>query len=91
MPTFPQIGNKVTAKIIGMEGQCTIGMKEGEEYELSIHHCGDFCGYFYHNIFNWINMLQFGGTFPKGDPDIMEWTCPNGNNHLKVQLVREKA
>ncbi len=88
---FPQIGNKVVAKVIDMQGQCTIGMQKGDEFDLSIHKCGNFCGYFYHNIYNWICMLQFDGTFPMGDPDVMEWVCPNHNNQVKIQLRREKG
>ncbi|HDL07164.1 MAG TPA: TIGR04076 family protein [Desulfobacteraceae bacterium] len=90
MPVFPEIGNKVVAKVIDMKGQCTIGLKKDEEYELSVHHCGDFCGYFYHNVFNWVTMLQFGGTFPMGEPDVMEWVCPNSSNSVKIQLIRKK-
>jgi uncharacterized repeat protein (TIGR04076 family) len=88
--TFPQIGNKVVAKVIDTAGNCTIGMQKGDEFELSVHKCGDFCGYFYHNIFNWVTMLQFGGTFPMGDPDVMEWVCPNPRNQVKIQLTRIK-
>ena len=44
--TFPEIGNKVVAKVIGMQNSCSIGMKVGDEFELSVHKCGDFCGYF---------------------------------------------
>ena len=83
--SYPKLGNKVIAKIIDMKGQCSIGMKIGEEYELSIHKCGDFCGYFYHNLFGMITTLQFGGSFP-----VMEWECPNGQNKVKVQLRVEK-
>jgi len=87
--TYPAIGNKVTAKIIETCGECSIGMKVGDEFELSIHKCGDFCGYFYHNIFHWINVLQFGGTFPPfPDKDVMVWECPNSNNRVKVELRR---
>ena len=89
--TFPQIGNKVVAMVIDKAGDCTIGMQKGDEFELSIHKCGDFCGYFYHNIFNWVAMLQFGGTFPMGDPDVMEWVCPNPQNQVKIQLTRIKS
>ncbi|WP_028324695.1 TIGR04076 family protein [Desulfatirhabdium butyrativorans] len=89
--TFPQIGNRVVAKVIDTKDKCTIGMQKGDEFELSIHKCGNFCGYFYHNIFNWVAMLQFGGTFPMGDPDVMEWVCPNSKNQVKVQLKRIKV
>ena len=87
---YPALGNKVIAKVIDVKGKCTIGMQVGDEFELSIHKCGEFCGYFYHNIFNWICMLQFGGTFPLGEPDKMEWVCPNAQNQVKIQLIRKK-
>jgi len=88
---YPAIGNKVTAKIIEIEGQCSIGMKVGDEFELGVHQCGDFCGYFYHNIFQWVNVLQFDGTFPLfPDKDVMVWECPNSKNRVKVELRREK-
>jgi uncharacterized repeat protein (TIGR04076 family) len=43
-PSFPKIGKRVVAKVIETDGDCTIGMKQGDEFELSIHRCGDFCG-----------------------------------------------
>ncbi len=30
--TFPQIGNKVVAKIVEKQGDCTIGMDIGDEF-----------------------------------------------------------
>jgi len=47
-----------------MQRDSTIGMKPGDEFELSLHRCGGFCGYFYHNIPNRTTMLQFGGDSP---------------------------
>ncbi len=88
---FPSIGNKVVAKIIDAKGTCTIGMKPGDEFELSTHKCGDFCGLFYQNIAGWVQVLQLGGTFPMGaDPDVQVWDCPNPQNRLKVELRRIK-
>ncbi|MBL0731300.1 MAG: TIGR04076 family protein [Desulfosarcina sp.] len=88
---YPQIGNKVVAKVIETKGSCTIGMKVGDEFDVSLHKCGDFCGYFFHNIIGWIKILQFGGTFPMGDdPDVQVWTCPNSKNRVKVELRRIK-
>ncbi|MCD6560777.1 MAG: TIGR04076 family protein [Desulfobacteraceae bacterium 4484_190.1] len=88
---YPKIGNKVMAKIIESKGDCSIGMKPGDEFELSLHKCGEFCGFFYHNIYGWIKTLQFGGSFPPGsDSDIIQWTCPNPKNRVKVELRRIK-
>ncbi len=89
--SYPQIGNKVVAKVIDMQSGCTIGMKPGDEFELSLHKCGEFCGYFYHNIMGWVKTLQFGGAFPLGeDPDVQTWVCPNPKNQVKVELRRIK-
>lgn len=41
------VGKKVIATIIETEGDCFIGMKQGDQFELSIHKCGDFCSYLY--------------------------------------------
>ena len=89
--SYPKVGHKVVAKVTETKGNCTIGMKVGDEFELSIHKCGEFCGYFYHNIFGMVNTLQFAGTFPFGnDPDIQVWDCPNPMNRVKVELRRVK-
>ena len=48
--TYPPIGNKVVAKVLEMQNNCTIGMKPGDEFELSTYKCGEFCGLFYKNI-----------------------------------------
>lgn len=86
---FPSIGHKVVAKVIEVEGACTIGMEPGDEFELSTHQCGDFCGLFYNAIAGWVKTLQFGGSFPMfEDPDVQIWECPNYNNRVKVELRR---
>jgi len=79
------------AKVIETKSDCTIGMKPGDEFELSTHKCGQFCGLFYHNLLGWVQTLQFGGTFPAGDdPDVQVWDCPNPTNRVKVELRRVK-
>ena len=88
--TYPPIGNKVVAKVLEMQNNCTIGMKPGDEFELSTHKCGEFCGLLYKNIQGWVQVLQFGGTFPMGEnPDVQVWDCPNPMNRVKVELRRE--
>ena len=38
--TFPQIGPKVIAKVIETKGDCTIGMKPGDEFAVEIEGLG---------------------------------------------------
>ena len=63
--TYQDVGHKVKAKVIGGKRPCTIGMEQGDEFDLSVHKAGDFCGYFYHNIFGAIYTMQFGGKLPQ--------------------------
>ena len=86
-----KIGKKVIAKVIEVNDDCFIGMKVGDEFELSIHRCGDFCGYFYHNIFNWISTLQFGGSFPMDEQKVVQdcyWCEPR--HIVKIELTRSE-
>jgi len=88
---YPKLGNKVVAKVVSSKGDCTIGMKPGDEFDLGIHQCGEFCGYFFHNIFGWVKTLQFGGTVPFfPDPDVQTWVCPNSQKAVTVELRRIK-
>ena len=91
MPDFPRIGSKVVAKVLEAK-RCTIGLKEGEKFEVSVHRCGDFCGAFYHSAYNLITLLQFGGSFPlSDDPDAVVWECPNFQNRVRVEFRRVKG
>ena len=59
--------------------------------ELDGHNTGGLCGFFYHDIFPYIIMLQFGGSFPAewgGDPDVVELECPDRTNVVKIELKR---
>ena len=66
-------------------------MEIGDEFELSTHKCGNFCGLFYHHIAGWVKTLQFGGSVPFfPDPDTQVWECPNSSNKVRVELKRIK-
>ena len=59
-----------TCRLIGtikrVKGACTIGHKAGDQFELSGYSSGGLCGYFYHDIFPFIIMLEYGGGSPGG-------------------------
>ena len=74
---YQDIGHKVKATVIGSKRNCTIGMEKGEEFDLSVHQCGDFCGYFYHNIFGAVYTLQFAGKLPRPTGDMQRADKPD--------------
>lgn len=83
-------GYRVVGTIKRAKGSCTIGHKVGDQFELSAYSSGGLCGYFYHDIFHFIVMLQYGGGFPPewGDPDVLQFECIDKPNALTIELRR---
>ena len=87
-----QIGYRVVGTVTAVKGNCSWGHKVGDKIELSAHNPGGLCGSFYHGIFPYIIMLQFGGGFPKewGDPNVVALECMDRVNAVRIELRREK-
>ncbi|MBE9502436.1 MAG: TIGR04076 family protein [Dehalococcoidia bacterium] len=85
-----QIGYRVVGTIKAVKGDCSAGHKVGDKLELCGHSSGGLCGFFYHDIFPYIIMLQFGGGFPPewGDPDVIELDCMDKHNLVTIELRR---
>lgn len=81
------------AKIIGIitqvKGECHMGHKVGDRFELSIGTCGGLCGAFYHDIFPLICTLQFGGKFPWEVSGKLLADCGDRTNTVTIELHRE--
>ncbi|MFX1294662.1 MAG: TIGR04076 family protein [Promethearchaeota archaeon] len=91
MSEKPQIGYRIIGTIKKVKGNCNAGHKKGDQIELSGHTNGGLCGFFYHDIFPYIIMLQFGGGFPEkwvDDPDIIELVCMDKMNEVTIELKR---
>ena len=86
----PRIGYKLVGKITGLKGECSWGHKVGDEIELSMHNTGGLCGFFYHDVFPRLSVLQLGGSYPWGDPDVVNVECPDRWNCLAMELRRIK-
>jgi len=86
------IGCQVLGTIKEVKGFCSANHKVGNQLELSGHNTAGMCGFFYHDIFPYIIMLQFGGAFPAewGDPDVVEMECMDRANAVKIELRRIK-
>lgn len=88
-----RIGYQVIGTIMNVKGHCNARHRAGEIIELSGHNTGGLCGFFYHDIFPYIIMLQFGGGFPAewGNPDVLILECMDRINAVKIELRRIKA
>jgi uncharacterized repeat protein (TIGR04076 family) len=87
----PSVGRRVVGTIKAVKGNCSWGHKAGDTFEISAHDTAGVCGFFYHDIFPYIMMLQFGGGFPEtwGGPDKVELECMDRFNAVKIELRRE--
>ena len=88
---MPKVGYRIVGTIKEVKGHCHAGHEVGDKIELDAHDSGGLCGFFYHDIFPYIIMLQFGGSFPdtwSEDPDVVEWECPDRTNAVKIEVRR---
>lgn len=87
------VGNRVRAKVLSVKGTCHWGHRAGDSFEISCHDTAGLCGFFYHDVFPWISMLQFGGGFPPdwGGPDRMQVECMDRWNTVTLELLRLPA
>jgi uncharacterized repeat protein (TIGR04076 family) len=92
MAEVEQMGYRIVGTIKAVKGTCTAGHKVGDKVELSGLSAGNLCGFFYHDIFPYVVMLEFGGGFPEewGDPEIVELDCLDKGNTVTIELRRIK-
>lgn len=88
--TTHKVGHRVIGAIKSVRGTCSVGHKAGDQIELDGHSSGGLCGFFYHDAFPYIIMLQFGGGFPKewGDQDVVTLDCMDKSNRVTMELRR---
>jgi uncharacterized repeat protein (TIGR04076 family) len=83
------VGHRVIGTIKGTKGNCHAGHEIGQEIELDAHNSGGLCGFFYHDIFPYIVMLQFGGKFPDDwGGEVIEFECMDRYNAVTIELRR---
>ncbi|MFP4037263.1 MAG: hypothetical protein ACLFUE_07065, partial [Desulfobacteraceae bacterium] len=52
------------AEILDVKGECSAGHKKGDVLFLNCYDSGGLCGFFYHDVFPNLNVMQFGGKYP---------------------------
>ena len=81
---------KIIGTIISIKGHCGAGHKVGDKIELSLHNTGGLCGLFYHDIFPFILLLQYGADYPRDRPGRAKLECADRRNAVTIELQREK-
>jgi len=74
------------AEVISVKGECGAGHKIGDGLELSCWDSGGLCGFFYHDIFPSLSVMQFGGKYPWSSGDQLTLECPDRENAVTLRL-----
>lgn len=86
MATNPEEIKPLSAEILSVKGHCSAGHKVGESFPISCWDTGGLCGFFYHDIFPNLNVLQFDGHYPWGSADEMVLECPDRENAVTIRI-----
>jgi uncharacterized repeat protein (TIGR04076 family) len=78
----------INAKITELKGVCNCGHEVGDTFELSCHSADGLCGFFYHEIFPKLSVMQYGGKYPwwEEGQSVFEAECPDRKNAVTLRL-----
>ncbi len=86
MAVTPEGQNTFKATVISVKGHCGAGHSAGEELDLSCWDNGGLCGFFYHDIFHYLSVYQFGGAIPWAGEGVLSLECPDKHNLVVLEL-----
>lgn len=88
MAVQPEGMKHLEAEILSVKGSCGAGHKKGDTLKIGCWDNGGLCGFFYHDIFPNLNVMQFGGKYPWGSEDEMTLECPDRQNAVTIRIRR---
>jgi uncharacterized repeat protein (TIGR04076 family) len=88
MALNPPDTKPLTAEVVSVKGECSAGHKVGDKLELTCWDCGGLCGFFYHDIFPNLSVMQFGGSYPWSSGDELTLECPDRENVVTLRIRR---
>lgn len=81
---------KITARIIHIDGICSMGHKIGDEFIIDDITPDKMCSWAFHSIFPFYSVLKYNGSFPwEKDPNKAIVACPDPQNIVHFELRRE--
>ena len=81
--------HNLTYEVIEMKKECGHGHKIGEKKAISCWDTAGMCGFFYHDIFPTLSVMQFDGGYPWGGADETTLECPDRVVGVKIIVRRE--
>jgi len=78
------------AEILDVRGECSAGHRKGDTLTVSCYDSGGLCGFFYHDIFPSLSVMQFGGKYPWAPQDKFVIECVDKKNAVTLKITREE-
>jgi len=88
MALTPKDFDRFSAEVVEVKGDCSAGHKVGDKMEVSCYDSGGLCGFFYHDIFPSLSVMQFGGKFPWAKADRMTLKCVDEVNQVTLRVKK---
>ena len=85
-----KLRDKFIGTVTAMKGTCNANHKVGQKFELNCYDSGGLCGFFYHDIFPNLSVMQFDGKYPWWDKDSIEVECPDRYNVVSLKIEKNK-
>jgi uncharacterized repeat protein (TIGR04076 family) len=87
MAVNPSFIKPLKAEIIQVKGTCNAGHCTGDALSISCYDTGGLCGFFYHDLFPRLSVMQFGGRFPWSPAGEFTAECPDRRNAVTIKLT----
>jgi uncharacterized repeat protein (TIGR04076 family) len=81
---------KFTATVTAAKGTCHAHHTPGQKFELNCYDPGGLCGFFYHDIFPYLSVMQFGGKYPWWEQETIDVECPDRYNTVSLKIERKE-
>lgn len=76
------------AEVVSINGECHAGHKMGDRFRVGCWDTGGLCGFFYHDIFPSLSLMQFGGKYPWESEEGLKLECPDRDVAVTIRLRR---
>jgi uncharacterized repeat protein (TIGR04076 family) len=88
MAIHPPDVKPMAAEVLNVKGECSAGHKKGDRFRISCYESGGLCGFFYHDIFPSLSVMQYGGKYPWASADELTLECPDRYNAVTLKVIR---
>lgn len=89
MAIYPSSIKPLKAEVLDVKDECSAGHRKGDTFSIGCYDSGGLCGFFYHDIFPNLSVMQFGGKYPWASQDELILECPDRQNAVTLKITKD--